>query len=95
MLRCMDNSIYTGIAKDLEKRINQHLTVDEKCAKYTKSHIAQKLEIAFVTETKKDACKLEYYIKRLSKCEKEEMISKRKISEKLLGKIDFEKYNLI
>ena len=33
MLRCEDNSIYTGIAKDLEKRINEHFSKDEKCAK--------------------------------------------------------------
>ena len=24
MLRCEDNSIYTGIAKDLEHRLNEH-----------------------------------------------------------------------
>ena len=50
MLRCEDNSIYTGIAKDLEHRLNEHFTKDEKCAKYTKSHKAKKLEIAWKTE---------------------------------------------
>ena len=44
MLRCEDNTIYTGITKNLEKRMEEHFEQDEKCAKYTKSHKAQKLE---------------------------------------------------
>ena len=53
MLRCEDNSIYTGIAKDLEKRINEHFSKDEKCDKYTKSHQAKRLEASWQTEYKK------------------------------------------
>ena len=30
MLRCADNSIYTGMTNDLNKRINEHLTKDRK-----------------------------------------------------------------
>ena len=67
MLRCEDNSIYTGIAKDLEKRINEHFSKDEKCAKYTKSHQAKRLEASWQTEDKKLASKLEYAIKLILK----------------------------
>lgn len=74
MLRCEDNSIYTGIAKDLEHRLNEHFTKDEKCAKYTKSHKAKKLEIAWQTENKSLASKLEYAIKKLDKSKKEKLI---------------------
>lgn len=92
MLRCEDNSIYTGIAKDLEHRLNEHFTKDEKCAKYTKSHKAKKLEMAWETENKSLASKLEYAIKKLDKSKKEKLISepellgelfKEKIDEKL------------
>jgi len=48
MLRCEDNSIYTGIAKDLEHRLNEHFTKDEKCAKYTKSLFVCSF-LAFIT----------------------------------------------
>ena len=34
MIRCIDNSIYTGMTNDLNKRINEHLTKDKNGAKY-------------------------------------------------------------
>lgn len=74
MIRCEDNSIYTGIAKDLEKRLNEHFTQNDKCAKYTKSKKALKFEIAWQTEDRTHASKLEYRIKRLNKKSKEELI---------------------
>lgn len=84
MLRCEDNSIYTGIAKDLERRMDEHFLQDEKCAKYTKSHKAKKLEIAWKTENKSLASKLEYAIKKLNKTKKEELIKKPIILNELL-----------
>ena len=42
MLRCEDNSIYTGITTNLENRMKQHFT-KENCAKYTYTHTARKL----------------------------------------------------
>ena len=38
MLRCADNSLYTGIAADIVKRIKQHLGVLAGGANYTHSH---------------------------------------------------------
>ena len=35
MLRCKDNSIYTGITTNLERRMEEHLQKTDKCAKYT------------------------------------------------------------
>ena len=40
MLRCTDDSIYTGITTDLKRRMDEHFTQGEKCAKYTKRHKA-------------------------------------------------------
>ncbi len=37
MIRCKDNSIYTGITTN-RKRMQEHFTKDEKCAKYTKTY---------------------------------------------------------
>ena len=90
MLRCEDNSIYTGIAKDLEHRLNEHFTKDEKCAKYTKSHKAKKLEIALETKNKSLASKLEYAIKKLDKSKKEKLIK----DPNLLGEFFKEKIHL-
>lgn len=40
MIRCSDNSIYTGMTNNIEKRMLEHLS--SKGAKYTKSHKAEK-----------------------------------------------------
>jgi len=97
MLRCKDNSIYTGITVDIERRFNEHLTKDKKCAKYTFNHEVQKIECIWKTENKSFASKLEYYIKKLPKKDKEEIILKNNLEEKFGEKLDcakYERYNL-
>ena len=75
MLRCTDNSIYTGITSDLERRMEEHFSQNEKCAKYTASHQAKKLEAVWESKNKSLASKLEYHIKKsLTKKEKEDLI---------------------
>ncbi len=74
MLRCKDNSIYTGITKDIKRRIEEHMEKTEKCAKYTMSHDVIKLEAVWETENRAEASKLEYHIKHLQKQQKENLI---------------------
>ena len=93
MLRCADNSIYTGMTNDLNKRINEHLT--KNGAKYTKSHNAVKLESAWKSKDKSLACKLEYQIKALSKMQKEALINGEKLSDYLSRKVDCRRYRRI
>ncbi len=92
IIRCSDNSLYTGITSDLNKRINQHFTKDKKCAKYTKSHNVVKLECVYICETKSLAAKLEYYLKTLKKFQKEEIICGKPLNKFFKEKIDCEKY---
>lgn len=95
MLRCEDNSIYTGIAKDLEHRLNEHFSQDEKCAKYTKSRKAKKLELSWETENKSTASKLEYAIKTLAKVQKENLIEKPDLLKDYFEKrLDVENYKV-
>lgn len=93
MLRCKDNSIYTGITTDLKRRFSEHLAQNEKCAKYTLTHEALKLERAWKTENRVFASKLEFFIKTLTKDKKEKLIKESNLLEKFLGaKIDSSKY---
>ena len=95
MLRCEDNSVYTGIAKDLEHRLNEHFSQDEKCAKYTKSRKAKKLEISWETENKSTASKLEYAIKTLTKSQKENLIKEPKLlSDFFKERLDVDNYKV-
>lgn len=95
MLRCEDNSIYTGITTDVERRFKEHISRDKKCAKYTSKHFAKKIESVWQSEDRALASRLEYYIKTLSKKEKEELILKNNLEELLLEKIDYNKYTKI
>ena len=94
MLRCQDNSIYTGITKDIKQRMQEHFNKEKKCAKYTLTHTAQKLEIFWETETRVLASKLEYHIKKLSKIQKEGLIKEEKNFDQFLSnKLDCNQYS--
>ncbi|MCI8392881.1 MAG: GIY-YIG nuclease family protein [Clostridia bacterium] len=95
MIRCEDNSLYTGMTSDLEKRINEHISKGKNGAKYTKSHNAVKLEIAWKSKEKSLACKLEYQIKTLNKKQKESLIKGEKLSTYLKGKVDCRRYRKV
>lgn len=93
MLRCEDNSLYTGITTDLERRMEEHFTKSDKCAKYTMRHTAKKLEIAWKTENRVLASKLEYAIKTLKKDEKENLVvSKVELDSFFSERLECEKY---
>lgn len=96
MLRCQDNSIYTGITTDVGRRMKEHFSKDEKCAKYTATHTAQKLECVWETQSRVNASRLEYHIKKsLTKVQKEKLIKNQGLLRDFLGnKIDVEEYSL-
>ena len=95
MLRCEDNSIYTGYTNDINKRMKSHFSDDKIHAKYTKSHKPKNIEVAWQTKEKENACRLEYYIKTLSKKEKEDLILNNKINKYFKNKLDARKFRKI
>lgn len=89
MLRCRNNSLYTGIASDINKRLREHFGKSKKKAKYTRANEPLSLEALWETDGRNSALKIEYQIKRLSKSEKESLIitndPPKRIVEKLLN----------
>ena len=75
MIRCGDNSLYTGISNDVSKRFAVHQSGKSKAAKYTRNR--HPLELVFSVEigTRSAASRIEYYIKRLSKANKESLVA--------------------
>lgn len=73
IVRCKDNTLYTGWTNDLEKRMHAHN--EGKGAKYTKSRKPVTLVYYEAFQTKEEAMSREYHIKRLSRKEKEKLIS--------------------
>ena len=95
MLRCADNSIYTGITVDLDRRLYEHKQKTEKCAKYTLNHEVIKLEVAWISKDRVLAAKLEYRIKKLNKFQKEELIKNNNMEELFKEKIDSSEYERV
>ncbi len=95
MLRCKDNSIYTGYTNDINKRMKDHFSKSKNGAKYTKSHESLKLEVVWKSKEKKSACQLEYWIKRLSKMQKEELIKTKDLDNFLGQNIECNNFELV
>jgi putative endonuclease len=68
ILECEDGSYYTGIAKNLAKRLTNH----GKGSKYTRAKKPIKLVYVEMSDT---ARQREYAIKQLSRSEKETLLS--------------------
>lgn len=72
ILRCGDNSLYTGYTNDLERRLKKHRA--GKGAKYTRGRLPLKLVYQESYSTKGEALKREIEIKGFSKSKKEKLI---------------------
>ena len=75
ILECSDNTLYTGITTDLDKRLKTHN--NGKGAKYTKTRLPVVLKVSFEAENRSSASKEEYRIKQLSRKEKLELINEQ------------------
>lgn len=73
ILICADNTFYTGITIDIQRRLIEHNSSD-KWAKYTK--VRRPVQIAYTAffDSRSDASKEEYRIKNLTRKQKEELI---------------------
>ena len=73
ILRCGDGSLYTGIAKDLARRLEQH-----QCgvaSKYTRSHLPVTLVWKRRVLSWSRALQEEHRIKALTRVEKEQLVA--------------------
>ena len=75
ILECSDESLYTGITKDVAKRLNEHNT-SHKGAKYTKARRPVKLLYQESSLDRSNASKREYAIKKLTRLKKLQLIQK-------------------
>ena len=76
ILKCADNTLYTGWTNDLEKRLQMHN--GGKGCKYTRSRCPVELVYFECFETKQEAQSREFSIKRLSRTKKQALINSSK-----------------
>ncbi len=72
ILKCSDQSLYTGYTNDLENRIKVHNS--GKGAKYTRARLPVEYVFSHQCESKSQALKLEYRIKKLKRSDKLKLI---------------------
>ena len=70
MVRCLDGSLYTGIAKDVSRRVSEHNSDDGLAANYTRSRRPVILVYQERQGTRSSASKREYTIKQMNRQEK-------------------------
>ena len=74
IVKCKDGSLYTGWTNNIEKRIRDHN--EGKGAKYTKSRRPVMLAYYEEFQTKEEAMRREYAIKKMRRKEKEKLLEK-------------------
>lgn len=74
IVRCADKSLYTGICKDIGRRIDEHNNSDQLGAKYTRRRRPVSLVYQEACESRSVATKREMAIKQLNKLQKESLL---------------------
>ena len=72
VLKCWDNTLYTGITNDAARRIQQHNS--GTASRYTRNRLPVRLIFSEPCRSRSQALKKEYAVKRLSRKKKEEYI---------------------
>lgn len=75
ILQCADNSLYTGVTTDLEKRLWQHNHCNKTGAKYTRPRRPVKLVYQEIACSRSSACSREYQIKNLPRHAKLKLVA--------------------
>jgi len=74
ILKCADNTLYTGITVDVARRVDEHNHDDKLAAKYTRVRRPVKLVYKEMLTSRAMAAKREAAIKKLKREEKEALL---------------------
>jgi putative endonuclease len=80
IVRCSDDSLYTGIAKDAVKRVGEHNSSKLLAANYTRGRRPVVLVYQETAQTRSEALKREYAIKQMCRKEKEALVRQGRAS---------------
>jgi len=72
LLRCQDNTLYTGYTTNPDRRLKEHNNGEG--ARYTSARTPVELVYKEAHDSRSEACRREYEIKQLTKDEKENLV---------------------
>jgi putative endonuclease len=78
IVRCADDSLYTGIASDVKRRVDEHNGSGTLGARYTRVRRPVELVYHEAVDSRSAAMQREHQIRRLSREEKHVLIDKAK-----------------
>ena len=87
IVRCVDGSLYTGISTNVERRLHEHAS-GQRGAKFLRGKGPLRLEYQHRLGDRSTASRAEFYVKRLGRHDKEELIAGRRTLGELLPKRD-------
>lgn len=88
LVRCADDSLYTGIAMDVERRFKEHRETNGKGAKYLRGKGPLTLALKMPVGSRGLALKTEIKIKKLKKTEKEKLIKSPEQLKEIIQKLE-------
>lgn len=74
IVRCADDTLYTGIARDVDRRVGEHNNNPLTAAKYTRARRPVSLVYQEACDSRSQASKREHQIKQLSRVQKQQLI---------------------
>lgn len=76
IVECDDQSLYTGVTVDIERRLDEHNHSDHLAAKYTRTRRPVTLKYQQQVESRSSACALESQIKKMTRQQKLDYIKR-------------------
>ena len=74
IVRCADDTLYSGVALDVARRVAEHNGTGKRGARYTRARRPVTLVYQVSAANRSAACKREYAIKQLSRPDKLKLI---------------------
>ena len=90
LIRCADDTLYTGITTDVARRFADHQRGGARAAKYLRARQPLKLCLQVDIGERALALRAEYRVKQLSKADKEKLLQRQPDTETLLRQLGLE-----
>lgn len=77
ILRCADGSLYTGMTRDVARRVEEHNSSGLLAARYTRARRPVVLVYREAAATRSAACRREYRIKQMTRADKQSLVQSK------------------
>ncbi|WP_243361585.1 GIY-YIG nuclease family protein [Fundidesulfovibrio terrae] len=75
IVTCSDDTLYCGVTSDITRRLNEHNGMLPGGAKYTRTRRPIRLAVSIEVQSRSEACKIEWLVKRMPREKKIEHLS--------------------